>query len=275
MQNPFLLSPHEIENKSKSVRRKIIKMNSHAGAGHTGADLSETDILTSLYFRFLRYDIDNLKDPDRDRFILSKGHGIGGLYCTLAETGIIPEEDLLSYLQAESHLPGHPVRQKTPGIEINTGALGHGMPIACGLALAAKKIKKDYITYVLTGDGELQEGSCWEAAMAASYFKLDNLVVINDRNTLQLADRTKKTMALEPLAEKWKAFGFNVLEVDGNSPESFVDVVESIDFSSGKPHVIIAKTVKGKGISFIEDQPAWHHKVPVGDEITTAMEELE
>jgi len=275
MQNPFLLNPNKIEEKSKAVRRKIIKMNSHAGSGHTGADLSETDILTSLYFRLLRYDIENLKDPDRDRFILSKGHGIGGLYCTLAETGILPEEELLTYLQAESHLPGHPVRQKTPGIEINTGALGHGLPIACGLALAAKKTGQDYLTYVLTGDGELQEGSVWETAMAASYFKLDNLIVINDRNTLQLADRTEKTMPLEPLADKWKAFGFNVLEADGNSPESLVDVVESIDFSSGKPHVIIARTIKGKGVSFIENQPAWHHRVPVGDEITTAIEELE
>jgi len=275
MTNPFRLNPSEISDKAKSIRQSIIYMNSNAGAGHTGADLSETDILASLYFNILSYDTDNLKNPDRDRFILSKGHGVGGYYCTLAEAGIIDKALLDQYLKKDSPLPGHPVRQKTPGIEFNTGALGHGFPVAAGLALAAKKQNRSYKTIVLMGDGELEEGSNWEAAMAASHFKLDNLIAIVDRNTLQLADRTEKIMALEPLADKFRAFGFSVKEINGNNPEEIINTIKSCITGEGKPHMIIARTTKGKGVSFIEDQPAWHHKIPVGDEIKKAIEELE
>jgi len=265
----------EIIKKAKEIRKKIIKMNSKAGQGHTGADLSETDILASLYFKILKINKNNFNDPDRDHFILSKGHGVGGYYCTLAEAGFIEESLLDTYLEFDSKLPGHPVKQKIPYIELNTGALGHGLPVAVGLALSAKLQNKKFKVFVLTGDGELQEGSNWEAAMAASHFNLDNLVVIIDRNKLQLADRTEKIMHLEPLDKKWESFGFDITVTDGNDVEKFINSVEALDFSNNKPHVIIAKTIKGKGISFIEDQPAWHHKIPVGDQVINAIMELE
>lgn len=275
MTNPFKLSFPEIEERSKMIRKSIIKMNSRAGAGHTGADLSETDILATLYFSILKYDLTDFTNLNRDRFILSKGHGVGGYYCTLAEAGIIDKSLLDNYLQKNSLTPGHPVRQKTKGIEFNTGALGHGFPVAVGLALAAKKSNRTYKTFVLLGDGELEEGSNWEAAMSAAHFKLDNLVAIVDRNTLQLGDRTETIMALEPLDEKFKSFGFDVVEVDGNDPEKIEMAISRVLQNTGKPHVLIAKTIKGKGVSFIEDQPAWHHKVPVGIEVANAIEELE
>ncbi len=257
----------ELEGRARSIRKRIILMNSKSGQGHTGADLSETDILTALYFRIM-----NCKE---DHFILSKGHGVGGYYCALAEAGYFPEEWLDSYLGFESKLPGHPVRQKTPGIEFNTGALGHGLSVSCGLALSMRKNKKKGRMFTLLGDGELQEGSNWEAAMAASYFKLGNLTAIVDRNRLQLADRTEKIMGLEPLADKWRAFGFEVSEVDGNSMAELVACLESLDYSGERPHLVLAHTVKGKGVSFIEDNAPWHHKVPSGDEVVKAIEELE
>jgi len=250
-------------------------MNSHAGQGHTGADLSETDILAALFFRVLNLDREHLDDPQRDRFILSKGHGIGGLYCTLAEAGFIAESSLQTYLQFDSDLPGHPVRQKTPVIELNTGALGHGLAVGVGLALSAKLSGRAFRVFVLTGDGELQEGSVWEAAMSAAGFKLDNLIVIVDRNTLQLADRTETIMPLEPLEAKWKAFGFDVHTMDGHDVSEIVETIGALDHRCGKPHVLLARTVKGKGVSFIEDRAAWHHKIPVDDQVSRAIQELE
>ena len=275
MSNESNLSPEQIAAKAREIRRKVIRTNVHAGQGHTGADLSEADILASLYFRILNIGKDRLSDPDRDRLILSKGHGVCGLYCTLAEAGYLDEKLLETYLQFDSKLPGHPVRQKTPGIELNTGALGHGMAVAAGLALAAKKGNRTYRVFIVTGDGELQEGSNWEAAMAAAQFKLDNLIWIVDRNTLQLADRTEKIMALEPLDEKFKAFGFDVHKTDGNDPAKLIAVVEGLDMTCGKPHVIIARTTKGKGVSFIEDSAPWHHRIPTDEELASAIKELE
>ena len=269
------LTPEQIEEKVKGIRKKVLTMNSHAGQGHTGADLSETDILASLYFHILKIQKDNPRDPNRDRFILSKGHGVGGFYCMLAEAGLLDESLLETYLQFDSQLPGHPVRQKNPFVEINTGGLGHGLSVGVGLALSAKMSGRNFRVFVLTGDGELQEGSVWEAAMSAAHFKLDNLVVIVDRNTLQLANRTEKIMALEPLADKWKAFGFDVQQTNGNNIAQFIDTVEKLDMNCEKPHVILAKTIKGKGVSFIEDQASWHHKIPVGDQLVLAIEELE
>jgi transketolase len=275
MKNKYRLSHSEIAIKARSIRKKIIEMNAHAGAGHTGTDLSEVDILATLYFHILNVDGERPDDPDRDRFILSKGHGAGGYYCTLAEAGFIEEELLQTYLQADSKLPGHPVRQKTAGVELNTGALGHGLPVAFGLALAAKKQSKSWKSYVLLGDGELGEGSNWEAAMAASHYKLDNLTAIIDRNTLQLADRTEKIMGLEPLADKWKAFGFEVHQTDGNDPQALLECFASLEVGNNRPKLIIARTTKGKGISFIEDKAAWHHRIPVGNEVFAAIKELE
>ncbi len=275
MSNEFQLQPDEIVKRAKEIRKKIIKMNSSAGQGHTGADLSETDILASLFFRILNINKSDLNDPDRDRLILSKGHGIGGFYCTLAEAGYIDKSLLMTYLQFDSALPGHPVSQKTPCIELNTGSLGHGLSVGVGLALSGKMSKRTFRTFVLTGDGELQEGSIWEAAMSAAHFKLDNLIVIVDRNTLQLGDRTETIMALEPLEGKWKAFGFDVQVTDGNNVANFIETIERLNMHNGQPHVVIARTIKGKGISFIEDRASWHHKIPIGEQVTQAIEELE
>ena len=205
-----MLEAEEIKEKAKEIRKKIIKMNSSAGQGHTGADLSETDILASLFFRILKFNKNNMDDLSRDRFILSKGHGVGGFYCTLAEAGLIDESDLKTYLDFDSQLPGHPVKQKNEYVELNTGALGHGLSVAVGLALSAKLSERQFRVFVLTGDGELQEGSNWEAMMSAAHFKLHNLVLIIDRNSLQLANKTEKIMALEPLDKKLEAFGFKV-----------------------------------------------------------------
>lgn len=275
MGNQFNLTVEDIEKKAKGIRKKVITMNAHAGQGHTGADLSETDMLAVLFFRVLNMHQDRPDDPDRDRFILSKGHGVGGFYCTLAEAGFIDEALLDTYLQFDSALPGHPVRQKTPYVELNTGALGHGLSVGVGLALSAKISGRPFRVFVLTGDGELQEGSVWEAAMSAAHFKLDNLIVIVDRNTLQLADRTENIMTLEPLAEKWRAFGFDVHQTDGNNVAQFITTIDGLHGRNNQPHVVLAKTIKGKGVSFIEDQASWHHKIPVGDQLIHAIEELE
>ena len=275
MSNEFNLNPDQIAEKARNIRRKIIQTNVRAGQGHTGSDLSEADILACLFFRILNLRQDNMDDPDRDRFILSKGHGICGLYCTLAEAGYMDEFELATYLQFDSRLPGHPVRQKNRFVELNTGALGHGLSVGVGLALSAKMSNRGFRVFVVTGDGELQEGSNWEAAMSAAHFKLDNLIVIVDRNRLQLADRTETIMALEPLRQKFEAFGFDVHEANGNDPAELVETIESLDLQNGRPNAVIAKTTKGKGVSFIEDRAVWHHKVPTGEEITIAIEELE
>ena len=275
MSNEFNLTPDQISDKARSIRKRIIQTNAHAGQGHTGSDLSEADILACLFFRLLNLRQSNMDDPNRDRFILSKGHGVCGLYCTLVEAGYMEESELQSYLQFDSALPGHPVRQKNRFVELNTGALGHGVSVGVGLALSAKMSERTFRVFVITGDGELQEGSNWEAAMSAAHFKLDNLIMIVDRNRLQLADLTEAIMAIEPLMQKFEAFGFDVHETDGNNPAELIQTVESLDRKNSKPKVIIASTTKGKGISFIEDRAIWHHKVPTSEEIQIAIEELE
>jgi len=273
--NAFQYDAPQIREKARLIRRHIINLNANSPAGgHTGADLSEADILATLYFRILNVAPERTQDPERDIYIQSKGHGVGGLYCTLAQAGYIPEEWLATYQHFNSHLPGHPVRQKTPGIELNTGALGHGLPVAVGIALAAKMSGSQRRIYVLTGDGELAEGSNWEAAMCAAKYKLDNLFVIVDKNKLQLAGLTADIMPLDPLDRKWAAFGFTVSECDGNDPAQLIEQLEAMQGRSGSPQVLIAHTIKGKGVSFIEARPEWHHRVPKGDEIVTALEEL-
>jgi transketolase len=273
--NPHRLQPTEIAQKARAIRRRVLAMNSRAGMGHTGADLSEADMLASLYFRILDVAPNRLDDPDRDRFILSKGHGAAGYYCTLAEAGFFALDELDTYLAFDSRLPGHPVRGKTPGVELCTGGLGHGLSVGVGLALAAKMSQRSYRTVVLMGDGELQEGSVWEAAMAAAQFRLDNLIAIVDRNRLQLGGRTEDIVSLEPLADKWAAFGFAAHTTDGNDPAAFVATMESITPGGGKPHVVLATTIKGKGVSFIENQPSWHHRVPTQQELAAALKELD
>ncbi|EBG5295201.1 transketolase [Salmonella enterica subsp. enterica] len=272
--NPFNYDIQALEQKARTVRRHIIRLNADSPAGgHTGADLSQTDLLTALYFRILNVSADRLEDKNRDIYIQSKGHAVGCYYCVLAEAGYFPLDWLATYQHSNSHLPGHPVRQKTPGIELNTGALGHGFPIAVGLALAAKKDNSLRRIFLITGDGELAEGSNWEAALAAAHYKLDNLVIINDKNNLQLAGATKDIMNTDPLANKWRAFGMQVSECEGNNMASIVSTLEGLK-QEGKPNVVIAHTTKGAGVSFIAGKPEWHHRVPKGEEIELAMEEL-
>lgn len=272
--NPYSLSIDELVRKARAIRRRIVLLNANSPAGgHTGADLSQVEILTALYFRILNCAPDRLTDPERDIYVQSKGHAVGGYYCCLAEAGYFPEEWLATYQHANSHLPGHPVKHKTPGIELNTGALGHGLPVAVGIALAAKRANSKRRVFVLTGDGELAEGSNWEAALVAAHYQLDNLIIINDKNKLQLAGTTKSIMNTDPLADKWHAFGLDVTECQGNNMQSVVETLEALQ-PKGKPNVVIANTEKGAGISFIQGRVEWHHRVPKGAEIDLALEEL-
>ncbi|XXN64667.1 transketolase [Enterobacter ludwigii] len=273
--NPFKYSVADLAAKARAVRRRIIQLNAGSPAGgHTGADLSQVEILTALYFRILNCAPDRTNDPQRDIYIQSKGHAVGGYYCVLAEAGYFPTEWLPTYQHSDSHLPGHPVRQKTPGVELNTGALGHGLPVAVGIALAAKKDNSDRRIFVVTGDGELAEGSNWEAALVAAHYGLDNLVIINDKNKLQLAGHTRDIMNTDPLPDKWRAFGLDVSECNGNDMAAVVEAIENLPRNGGKPQVIVAHTEKGFGISFIQGKPEWHHRVPKGEEIELALEEL-
>jgi transketolase len=251
----------------------IITMVTRAGGGHIGASLSEADILTALYFRVMKLYPGEPDHPLRDRFVLSKGHASEGLYCTLALAGFFDAALLDRYLEEGCPLTIHPTNH-VPGVEANTGALGHGFSVAVGMALGAKKSGAPYRVFVLTGDGELQEGTNWEAAMAAAHYSLGNLTILVDSNGLQLADRVENTMAIEPLAEKFGAFGFDVCRADGHSVEELATVLESLDYRGGRPHAVIAKTVKGKGVSFMENISEWHHRIPTEEECRAALEEL-
>jgi len=264
----------ETNRKANEIRRLVLEMVSHAKGGHVGASLSEIDILSVLYFNIMKISPLTLSDPARDRFILSKGHASEGLYCTLAEAGFFDKKLLDTYLKEGCPLTIHPTNH-VPGIEINTGSLGHGLSIAGGMALASKKSGIFYRVFALTGDGELQEGSNWEALMAASYYKLGNLTLIVDNNGLQLAAPVPSIMEIEPLADKLAAFGFDVEVVDGHSTAELCRVLEGLDYSGEKPHAVIAKTIKGKGISFMENVPEWHHRIPTGEECQRGIEELE
>ncbi len=260
---------------ARAVRRRDLQMVHDAKLGHIGGDLSATDILVTLYFGVLNVDPHAPNDPERDRFILSKGHCAGALYTTLAHAGFFPLDELNTFVQPLSRLNGHPDRNKVPGVETNTGPLGHGLPVAVGAALAAKLTNERWRVFVLTGDGELQEGSNWEAAMSASHYGLDNLTVIVDRNRLQQGDWTERTMHLDPLADKWRAFGWLVQEVDGHDYALLLETFARVPFELGKPNCIIANTHKGQGVSFMQDKAAWHHRVPTSEELAIALEELE
>lgn len=254
----------ELQIKALDIRERLLEMIHAAGAGHTGGALSCTDILVALYYGVLRQDPSHPDDPGRDRFILSKGHSVEGYYAILADLGYISQEELRTFCQCRTRLGGHPNRQ-VPGIEVSTGALGHGLPIGVGLALAAQRDGSAYRTYVLMGDGELAEGSVWEAAMAASTYGLDNLIAIVDRNHLQISGNTEQVMQLEPLKERWQAFGWHVLLADGHDlvgPGGILAALKSLPRSAGKPHVILADTVKGKGVPAFEGVAHWHHGVP-------------
>jgi len=265
---------HELRSRASAVRLHALEMVHHAGIGHPGGDLSATDILVTLYHAILNIQPQRPDWPGRDRFVMSKGHCSGAFYATLASAGFISIESLATYMDPLSLLNGHPDRNKLPGVEANTGPLGHGLPIAAGAALASRMQGSSWRSFVLTGDGELQEGSNWEAAMTAAQYKLDNLVLIVDRNRIQQGDFTENTLGLDPLPEKWRAFGWAVEEVDGHDYTALLSTFRRLPFQAGKPSCIIANTVKGKGVSFMENQPKWHHGVPTVEQLSTARAEL-
>jgi transketolase len=265
----------ELKRKANQIRLSAMTMTNHSGLGHTGGDLSSADILVTLYLGgVLRVDPAHPKWPQRDRFIMSKGHCSGAFYSTLAARGYFPSEMLKTFMDPLSMLNGHPDRNKLPGVEANTGPLGHGFPIAVGCALAARMRGESWRAFVLTGDGELQEGSNWEAAMSAQHYGLDNLVVIVDRNRIQQGDFTENTIRMDPLAAKFAAFGFAVEEIDGHDAAALLARLSTLPIEAGKPTCLIANTTKGKGVSFAENKPAWHHGVPTKEQLVMAAEEL-
>lgn len=264
-----------VRERANWMRRRLLKMIVDAGQGHPGGDLSSADIVACLYFDILRIDPKAPAAPGRDRFVLSKGHCTGVLYTALAGRGFFPEAELDTYLKPESRLNGHPNRTYLPGIETNTGPLGHGLPVGVGVAVAGQIDEAGYRVFVLTGDGELQEGSMWEAAMFAGHRGLGNLTVIVDRNRLQQGARTEETNALEPLADKWRAFGWDVVEVDGHDHAALLAAFDDAVAPRAKPRVIIANTFKGQGVSFMRDQAGWHHGVPNAEQYAQAIAELE
>jgi transketolase len=263
------MTDHELRLKSIRYRRDLLRYIYHAGAGHTGGSLSCVDILSVLYNRVLRVSPQTASDPMRDRYVQSKGHSVEALYVVLAERGFFPKSELETLCRYQSPFVGHPTR-KIPGIEMNTGALGHGLSISVGMALAAKLDDAPYRVFTLLGDGELAEGSNWEAAMAAAHYKLDNLTAILDHNTLQITGRTRDVCCNEPIDEKFAAFGWHVRIVDGHDFEQLTKALTDSPVV-GRPTFVIANTIKGRGVSFMEDIPKWHHGVPSQFEYETAL----
>ena len=263
-----------LERKSILLRRTLLKIIYTAKAGHTGGSLSCADILNVLYNHVMNISPENFSEINRDHYIHSKGHSVEVLYAVLADKGFFPFEALDSVEKYGSDFIGHPTR-RVPGIEQNTGALGHGLSVAVGMALAAKLNGRNDKIYTIMGDGELTEGSNWEASASASHYHLDNLVAIIDQNTLQITGRTEDVMDMDPLEDKFTAFGFAVRSVKGNSIPDLIEVFDNLPFEAGKPNLILARTIKGKGISYIEDQVQWHHRVPSEEEYATAMQELD
>lgn len=265
----------DLKKKAITIRQEIIKMTSNAGSGHLGGSLSCVDILVALYFHQLKCNPQNPSWPHRDRFILSKGHAAPALYATLALRGYFPKEELSTFRSINSRLQGHPDNRKTPGVEASTGSLGQGLSVGIGMALGFKLANRGNYVYVLVGDGELNEGQMWEAAMFANHYKINNITVLVDRNHGQNDGRTKEIMSLEPISTKWAAFGWNVLEVDGHNIKDILDILDRSMENRGKPVAIIAETVKGKGVPLIEGNNDYHAK-PLPDELVSqAVEELE
>jgi transketolase len=264
----------ELESKAKEIRRLIIQMLAKAGSGHPGGSLSATDLITALYFSVLRHDPKNPQWPDRDRFHMSKGHCCPLWYAVLAQSGYFPQEKLFTLRQLGSILQGHPDR-RTPGVDVASGSLGQGLSVALGMSLAAKIDRKDYRVYVLLGDGEIQEGNIWEAAMAAAHYKCDNLCAILDYNGFQIDGKTCEIMNLEPIAAKWLAFGWEVIEINGHNMEEIILAYEKAKAVKGKPAIIIAHTIKGKGVSFMENTCDFHGRAPTKEETEKALKELE
>ncbi len=263
-----------LEDKARHIRRLIIRMLVKAGSGHPGGSLSSTDIIAALYFKVLRHKPNEPAWPQRDRFHLSKGHCCPALYAALSEAGYFSEEHLWTLRKMGSILQGHPDR-RTPGIEVASGSLGQGLSVALGMSLAGRMDNKDYRVYCLMGDGETQEGNVWEAAMACSHYKCDNLCAIIDCNGLQIDGCTGEIMNLEPVADKWRSFGWNVLEINGHSMPEILKAFEAAKAVKGRPSIIIARTTKGKGVSFMENVVEFHGRAPTKEEAEKALKELE
>jgi len=263
----------ELEQKAMAIRRLIVQMLGKAGSGHPGGSLSATDLITVLYFAVMRHDPQKPDWPDRDRFHMSKGHCCPLWYAVLSEAGYFPQEKLWTLRKLGSMLQGHPDR-RTPGVQVASGSLGQGLSVALGMSLAAKIDKKDYHTYVLLGDGEIQEGNIWEAAMAASHFKRGNLCAILDYNGFQIDGRISAIMSLEPLVAKWQAFGWNTIEIDGHNMPEILIGFQKAKAAIDKPSIIIAHTVKGKGVSFMENVVDFHGRAPTKEETDEAIRQL-
>ena len=269
------LSEKEMAAIAKRMRRHIITMTGKAGSGHPGGSLSAVEIVATLYFKVLRHKPQDPCWTGRDRFILSKGHAAPVLYATLAERGYLPVDELTTLRELNSRLQGHTDRLSCPGVEMSAGALGQGLSFAIGVALAGRLNSQDYRVYALLGDGECDEGQIWEAAMAAAHFKLDNLVAIVDNNGQQIDGWNRDVMNLEPFAEKWRAFGWHVIEVDGHHFGQLMEAFDQAKRVKGQPAVIIAHTIKGKGVSFMENNPDFHGKAPNAEQVEIALKELE
>jgi len=265
----------DLKLKASKIRKHIVKMITKAKSGHPGGSLSAVEIVTALYFKVMRHDPKNPKWEDRDRFILSKGHATPLLYSILAESGYFGVEELLTLRKFGSRLQGHPDMKRLPGVEISTGSLGQGLSVGNGMAIAGKLNKKDYRVYVLLGDGECQEGQIWEAAISASHYKLDNLTAIVDYNKLQIDGPVEKVMNISPLTDKWRAFGWHVIEINGHNFEEILEAFEEAKKTKNRPTVIVAHTIKGKGISFMENVVDFHGKAPTEAQMIQALEELE
>lgn len=277
MENLYKFDENEIKrlvDTARDIRCSVLTMVKEAGAGHIGGSLSVTDILVSLYFKVLKIDPGNPNWLDRDRLVVSKGHCAAALYSTLAEKGFFPKEELKTFGMINSNLQVHPDKTRVPGIEASTGALGQGLSIGLGMALAARLDKRDYHTFVILGDGEIQEGQIWEAAMFAAHYKLDNLTAILDLNNVQLMGNVSEIMGIAPVADKWRAFGWKVLEIDGHDFKQITESLYKAKEVEGQPAIIIANTVKGKGVSFMQNTCKWHGSVPTQDEYKAAIAEI-
>lgn len=265
----------DLEKRARAVRRNIITAVTEAKSGHPGGSLSAADIMTVLYFAEMKVDAHKPDDPDRDRFVLSKGHAAPVLYGVLAEKGFFPHSELLTLRKIDSRLQGHPSMKALPGIDMSTGSLGQGVSAACGMALAGRLDKRNYRVYALLGDGELEEGIVWEAAMFAGHYKLDNLTAFVDNNGLQIDGPVAEVMSPLPIAEKWRAFGWHVLEIDGHDFAAIYDAIQTAKTVKDKPTMIVARTVKGKGVCEMENVVDWHGKAPSAEQCQKFLGELE
>ncbi len=263
-----------LEQKANLIRQHVIEMTYEACSGHPGGSLSATDILATLYFHIMRHDPENPDWPDRDRFVLSKGHGAPALYAALAEAGYFPVEELKTLRKLGTRLQGHPSMRHLPGIDMSTGSLGQGLSAAIGMALGGKLDRKDHYIYVIMGDGEIEEGSIWEAAMSGSHYKLDHIVAFLDRNRLQIDGKTAQVMSVAPVKEKWEGFGWNVISINGHDISEIIRAVNEAKKNEGRPSIIISHTIKGKGVSFMEGSLNFHGKAPNKEQYEIALREL-